>query len=375
MDRGLVEESGTAESTGGRPSGILAFRARAGCLLAVDLGLSSIDVAVTDLAGDLIAQRALSYRYIPDPESTVAQLDQMIRDLLTNTPDLPPRLWGIGVGVPTRIEFRSGHPTDTAIAGWNSYPLPEILTARYGVLTCVDNDVNVMALGELRAGVAHGHEHVIFVKVGTGIGASIIVGGRLYRGALGLAGDVGHIQVSDDPTLVCHCGKFGCLEAVAGGGALARDGELAAREGRSPILQAILLAKGRLEASDVALAAHHVDAVSATLITRAGDTIGRTLAELVNVLNPAQIVIGGGVSGENDLLLASIRRQVYAHARPLATRDLLIQRSTLPGKGGMLGAARLVADALFSAENMMRWLPDGHPAAASTDTTIHTMRA
>jgi len=362
LERGLVEERGTVESTGGRPATILVFRERAGYVLAIDLGLTSIDIAITDLAGGIITHRAEPAIFTTDPQATLDHAHTLIDNVLANTPDLPGQLWGIGMGVPTRVELKSGRSVDTPFfAGWEHYPLRDVLADQYNAPAWVDNDVNIMALGELHAGVARRHDHVIFIKIGTGIGASLIIGGRLYHGAQGLAGDVGHIQVSDDPALVCRCGKFGCLEAVAGGGALARDGEVLARNGQSPMLTDVLTVKGRIEASDIAWAARHGDVVSRQLITEAGRLVGRTLAGLVNIINPSQIVIGGGVSGASDLLLAAIREQVYAHSKPSATRDLLIQRSALPSNGGVIGAASMVANEVFSPDRLMAWLPFGYP--------------
>ena len=124
--------------------------------------------------------------------------------------------------------------------GWDGYPVRERFADRFDAPVWVDNDVNVLALGEWRSGVAAGHDNVVVVKVGTGIGAGIIADGRLHRGAQGAAGDVGHIQVVGRPRVVCRCGNTGCLEALAGGAALARDGEAAAREGRSLRLRAVL---------------------------------------------------------------------------------------------------------------------------------------
>ncbi len=217
-----------------------------------------------------------------------------------------------------------------------------------------------MALGELRAGVARGHDNVVFIKIGTGIGAGVVVRGKLHRGAQGCAGDIGHIQASDDG-IVCRCGNVGCLEAVAGGAALGRDAETAAREGRSPFLATLLAEKGSLEARDVAHAAMHGDTASIELITNAGRLIGGTLAGIVNFFNPSLVVIGGGVAGSGDLLLAAIRQSVYRRSLPLATRELVVKRSMLDGRSGVIGAAAVVADELFAHRQLARWLGAGTP--------------
>jgi glucokinase-like ROK family protein len=246
--------------------------------------------------------------------------------------------------------------------GWDQYPVRDVFGERYDVPVWVDNDVNVMALGEVRAGAGRDEGVVVYVKIGTGIGAGIVIDGKLLRGAQGSAGDVGHIQVRDDPSVVCRCGKIGCLEALAGGGAIARRADEAVRAGRSRVLADLLARNGRLTAADVAVAASHGDPVSLELFNEAGRLVGAMLASVVNLLNPSLIVIGGGVAMSGDGLLASIRHTVYGRSLPLATRDLVIQRGALGHTGGVIGAASMVVDELFSRERLPRWLEAGHPA-------------
>ena len=246
--------------------------------------------------------------------------------------------------------------------GWDGYPVRDRLAARYAAPVWVDNDVNVLTLGEWRAGVAAGHENVVVVKVGTGIGAGIISDGRLHRGAQGSAGDVGHIQVTDDPAVVCRCGNVGCLEALAGGAALARDGEVAARAGRSPRLREALERDGRVTAADVARAASLGDPVAVALLVAAGRRVGLMLASVVNFFNPSLIVVGGGVAQSGETLLGAMRDVVRRRSLPLATRDLDIQRSGLGSEAGIIGAAAMVVDQLFARGTLARWLDAGQPA-------------
>jgi len=234
--------------------------------------------------------------------------------------------------------------------------------AERGVPVWVDNDVNVMALGELTAGCGRGVDDFVFVKIGTGIGAGIVVDGRIHRGAKGSAGDVGHIHVQAGREVTCRCGMSGCLEAFAGGAALARDAEAAAREGRSDFLSALLEEKGFLDAADVAVASKHGDPVGIELITEAGRLIGQMLTGIVNFFNPSLIVIGGGVAGAGDLLLATIRQAIYRRSLPLATRDLTVRRSALHDRAGVIGAATMAANELFAREYLPLWLAAGSPA-------------
>ena len=248
--------------------------------------------------------------------------------------------------------------------GWDGYSVRERFAAR-GVPVWVDNDVNVMALGELTAGCGRGVDDFVFVKIGTGIGAGIVVGGRIHRGAKGSAGDVGHIHVQAGREVICRCGMSGCLEALAGGAALARDAEAAALEGRSAILRALLEEKGYLDAADVAAASKHGDPVSVELITEAGRLIGQMLTGIVNFFNPSLIVIGGGVAGAGDLLLATIRQAIYRRSLPLATRDLVVRRSALDDRAGVIGAATMAANELFAREFLPGWLAAGTPARSA----------
>jgi glucokinase-like ROK family protein len=362
IERGLIEDGEIGESSGGRAPRFLRFKARAGHLLVADLGVTSIDIAIADIAGKVLAHWKEPAQVSDGPEAVLSRVEELFTELLEHTADVPGALWGIGIGLPAPVEFSSGRPVAPPLMpGWDGYPVRDRLSDRFGVPAWVDNDVNVMALGERRAGIAQGHENVVFVKLGTGIGAGIVTGGQLHRGAQGSAGDVGHIQVGDD--VLCRCGNVGCLEALAGGGALARDAEAAAREGRSPALHELLRVNGSLQAADVIRAAGQGDATSAELVANAGRLIGRVLAMMVNIFNPSLVVVGGGLARAGDGLLASIRETVYGRSLPLATRELLIQHSSLEGLGGVIGATTMVVDELFSREQLGGWLYAGNPSA------------
>jgi glucokinase-like ROK family protein len=357
---GLVVEGDVGPSTGGRPPRRIVFRGDAGHLLVADVGATSIDVAVTDLEGRILGHRDEPADVAAGPERCLARIDELFDELITASRDLPGRLWGIGIGVPGPVEFRSGRPVSPPIMpGWDGYPVRERFRDRYGAPVWVDNDVNIMALGEWRSGIAIGHDNVVVVKIGTGIGAGIISNGRIHRGTQGAAGDVGHIQVVDDASIVCRCGNVGCLEALAGGAARARDGEAAAVAGRSERLRAALGQHGRVTAEDVARAASFGDPVAVAMLHAAGHRVGLMLASVVNFFNPSLVVVGGGVAQSGDQLLAAIRETVYRRSLPLATRDLAVQRSSLGALAGVIGASTMVLDQLFSRDSMAGWLADG----------------
>ena len=365
LERGLVVEGDLGPSTGGRPPRQLRFRAEAGHLLVADLGATSIDVALTTIDGRILGHRDEPARIEDGPDAILGRVDELFDSLKRTTPWIPGSLWGIGIGVPGPVEFGTGRPISPPIMpGWDGYPIRTRFARRYGAPVWVDNDVNVLALGEWRAGVAAGHDNVVVVKLGTGIGAGIISDGRLHRGAQGAAGDVGHVQVVDDPAVVCRCGNIGCLEALAGGAALARDGEAAALAGRSAQLQSALDLRGAISAEDVARAASFGDPLAVHLFAAAGQRVGAMLASIVNFFNPSLIVIGGGVANGPEQLLAGIRETVYRRSLPLATRDLLVRRSSLGGLAGVIGGASMVVDELFARDALARWIEAGDPAAS-----------
>ncbi|MEA2025667.1 MAG: ROK family transcriptional regulator [Chloroflexota bacterium] len=365
LTRGFLAES-VAASTGGRPPRQLEFRADAGHVLVADIGATSIDVAAADATGNILAQLAETADVASGPEVVLGRVEALF-DRLLEEHDAGGELWGLGIGVPGPVEFRTGHPISPPIMpGWEGYPVREYFSDRHGVPAWVDNDVNIMALGEWRAGIAQGHRNFIFVKVGTGIGSGIVSDGLMHRGAQGSAGDIGHIQALGDTDEVCRCGKVGCLEALAGGAAIAREGRALARAGASERLGSILDDRGEVTAREVIRAARVGDAAALELLNRSATLVGQTLAGLANFFNPSLIVIGGGVARAGDAYLATIRQVIYARSTALATRELLVQLSRTGGRAGVIGAASMVLDQLFSEQQLGQWIDHGRPAVTST---------
>ncbi|SFW85400.1 ROK family protein [Amycolatopsis australiensis] len=358
MSAGLVEDGELGASTGGRAPRELRLSAGAGVVLAAELGATSLVAGVTDLAGSLLDRRAERIDVADGPEPVLARARALFDEMRPGAP-----VWGVGLGLPGPVEFATGRPSAPPIMpGWDGYPVRESFAAAYDAPVWVDNEVNTMALGEYRAGVAKDVGDCVYVKLGTGIGAGLISGGRLHRGSQGCAGDIGHTAAREATAVVCRCGNIGCLEALAGGAALARDGEAAAREGRSPALAQRLARTGTVEAEDVAWAASGGDRAAVELLEHAGRLIGEQLAMLVSFFNPSLVVLGGGVAGAGDQLLATIRREIYGRSLPLATRDLRIARAGLGDRAGVVGAAFMVLDELFARDRLADWIDRGSPA-------------
>jgi predicted NBD/HSP70 family sugar kinase len=334
----LLEEGGRGWSTGGRPPTLLRFNSRAGCALAVDLGVTSVDVAVTDLSAQILATVGHPIDIADGPRVVLAEVDRLAQLVLAEAGLAPGDVCVVGVGVPGPVEFSTGRPSHPPIMpGWHDYPIPSAF-GRYECPVYVDNDVNVMALGEM--GIAGSVQDVLVVKVGTGIGCGVIVDGRVYRGAQGSAGDIGHIYVAqpDGRRVLCRCGNENCLEAIAGGGALLRDAVEAGLSVTSTRQVVELAAQG--------------DGLALELVRDAGRTIGTVLAALVNFFNPHRIVMTGGVAQAGAPLLAGIREAVYGRSMPLAARALEITVSDAPDLSGRVGAALMAIDEFLDEESV-----------------------
>jgi glucokinase-like ROK family protein len=341
---GLVQEGGKAASRGGRRSTLVelsSFLHFGG----IDLGATSIRVAIMNAELQVKAQVEEPMEIRRGPEPVLGRAGELIEKLAR---DQGVQLTGVGVGVPGPVRFLDGMPVSPPIMpGWHEYPVRDLLARRFGCPVLVDNDVNVMAVGEHWGGVARSVDNYLFVKIGTGIGCGIMIRGQVYRGIDGCAGDIGHINVDPDGP-VCACGNSGCLEAMFGGAALVRDALAAARSGASPPLAERLAGEQAITPEDVGRCAAEGDPVAIGLIRDGGRRVGLVLAGLVSFFNPSMIVIGGGLAGLGHLLLAEIRGVVYRRSLPLATGNLPIVLSELGPSAGAVGAAVMISDHVFS---------------------------
>jgi glucokinase-like ROK family protein len=341
---GLIAEAGMAASRGGRRSTLVELDPRLR-FAAVDLGASSIDVEVTNGRLEPVAASQEAADIRTGPKTILHRVNELLAKAKSD--GAYQRLDGIGIGVPGPVSFRDGVPVSPPIMpGWDRYPVRELLAREHGCPAVVDNDVNIMAIGERHGGVAHSVDDFLFVKIGTGIGCGIHLAGAVYRGVDGCAGDIGHIQV-DSHGPICSCGNAGCLEALFSGAALARDALAAARTGESPALAERLANNGSLGARDVADGAAEGDVVCIRLIRDGGRRVGGVLATLVSFANPSMIVIGGGLAQLGHILLAEIRSIVYRRSLPLATGNLPVVLSELGPRAGVSGAAVLASDTAF----------------------------
>ncbi len=329
----VVELAEAAPSTGGRPPSLLGFNADAGLVLVADLGATHSRVAVSNLLAEPIAETSAEIDIDLGPSEVLAWVEESFDFLLSEIRRPAADVRGIGIGLPGPVDFARGMAVNPPImAGWHLYEVATHFRESYQVPVLVDNDVNIMALGEYWV-MEPKVEDFVFIKVGTGIGSGLILGGSLHRGAKGAAGDIGHVRATNDEAH-CRCGNNGCLEATAGGAAIAaalREGGIEAADGRDVVE---LVEKGDREAT--------------RSLRAAGRLIGQVLASTVNLLNPALIMVGGDLARAESQLLDGIREVVYQRSTSLSTTDLQITASSLGDRAGITGAAAMVIEHIFA---------------------------
>ncbi|MFF2652637.1 ROK family protein [Streptomyces sp. NPDC058045] len=343
LTAGLLVPAPEDARTRGRPAGRFVVNRDKGVLLVADIGATGLRTALCDLAGEVRAEREAASDVTAGPADVLALVDAHFAELLAQAGRTEADVLGIGIDVPGPVDFATGRVVSPPImTGWDRYDIPGNLAPRYGCPVLVDKDVNAMAYGELRLRYPD-VEHLLMVKIGTGVGTGVIAGGKVHRGADGAAGDVGHIQVTvddvEEPPL-CRCGNTGCVEAYAGGWALVRDLRAAGYE-ITGVDEAVRLIRSG-------------DLTAVRLARRAARILGGALADAVNMLNPRVIVIGGQLAHTDEQLFAGIREVVYRRSLPLATRRLQIVRSALDPHAAVRGLSQLLVDGIYGSHRVQQ---------------------
>jgi len=349
VEKGYLVEVGEGASQGGRKPRLLRINDRLGYLVGLDIGATSIDAALTDVGGKVYQRRSEPADVRRPADEFLTRCVEIINEMIAAQGSLPEQLLAIGVGVPGPVDFARGVlVAPPLMPDWENFPIREHFQRSFpAAYVVVDNDVNIMAIGEQRAGDGVGVDHFIFIKIGTGIGSGIVSNGKIHRGSVGCAGDIGHICV-DKAGPICRCGNAGCLEAMAAGPAIAEKAMQAARSGASPLLRQLMEANGGgLRPEDVAVACREGDQAALEIIRASGQMIGDVLASLVNFFNPSHIFIGGGIVNFGNHLLVAIRRAVLRRSLPLATTHLSINFSRMGAEAGVTGAVALAREYLF----------------------------
>ena len=321
------DEEGRPTSGGGRPPAMIALDPAAGLALGVDFGKRHLAVALADLAHEVLAEE---WRVMPEDypaDAAIAQAAELVEAVLDQSVDDRGPVLGVGMGLPGPVHLSGVVGSSAILPGWAGTPAAARMSERLGMEAWLGNDANLGALAEATWGAGRDTRTLVYLKLSTGIGAGIVIDGRLFGGAGGTAGEIGHTSL-DETGDICRCGSRGCLETYASGAAIAAL--LSRSLGESLSLEDIL---ARAAAEDPGCRRALADA---------GRHIGAAVADLCNLINPERIVVGGSMAGAGDVLLDPLREAVELRAIPSAAEDVEIVPGELGERAELLGAVALV---------------------------------
>lgn len=376
VDAGLLTHDGSAPSTGGRAPDRWRFRHEAGAVMCMAVHSTTLRLAITDLAGNNLTSQIVDWPITNGPDAT---LDEGARRLRLMAAGIGLPVWCAGVSLIGPINQATGRPVAPPIMpGWDDFDVVGALSDRLGVPVAVDNDVNTMLAGYVyspqrentttasaspspsssaplsvpapsqgEASSAERPSDLLYIQIGTGIGAGIRAGGFIHHGADGAAGDIGHVRVASNDSVPCRCGRAGCLEAVAGGWAVLRDARRAAAEGLSPFLRQRLTTRGELSIDDVVDGVTAGDTECVTLMVRSASAVGDALAMIVSFFNPARVILAGPMPQGCPMFLDVVRRIVTERALGLATDSLEIEVTSAGMDDERRGTAVMAVWGLF----------------------------
>jgi predicted NBD/HSP70 family sugar kinase len=328
----LIREGAAERPTGGRRPKRLEFNIQHSHVMAATVDTTHSRTAVTDLSGRILASSNIDLAIVDGPARVLDAIGASFAGLLQSAGLQASSISGIGISVPGPVDPHGGRPSQPPIMpGWDAYPIAEHIGELYPVPVLVENDANASALGEHSVGYPDCRA-LALVKVSTGIGVGIVIGGHVYQGIDGGAGDIGHVRLTDHSEAPCQCGARGCLAAVASGRAVARSLTGLGIEAASGRDVGVLLAAGDIEAM--------------RLTQEAGRLIGKVMATVVCLLNPGVLLIGGALASAP--LISGVRETLYPLSLPRATRHLDVQLASLGEDAGVVGMTRMVVDRVFS---------------------------
>lgn len=311
-------------------------------VLAIDVGGTKIAFSLVSQAGEVVSRIYLPTQASLGPKSGIARMLKVVKKLLQKTGLEISNLAGVSIAIAGIVDTKRGMLTYSPnLPGWHNIPLREIFARELDTKIYIINDASAAALGEYHFGAGKGYENIIYITISTGIGGGIIIGGCLYEGTNGCAGEIGHMIVdSNGPE--CNCGNHGCLEALSSGTAITRDVVNKIKQGNpSSVLKLAKNSMENIDARIIAEAAKKGDIIALNAIRQASYYLGLGLINLIHIFNPQLIVIGGGVSSIGNLYLLPAKKLVRERAFALPAKNVRIVRAKLGKNSGVIGAACL----------------------------------
>jgi len=337
LDTGVIREAESIQIHSGRPPIVLEINPTLGYVIGIDFGATHLNLLLADLSARILQELEIEFNIQTGPDAGIAEADRRVRELLDRAGLALEDILAIGMGVPGPIVSEAGMVLAPPIMpGWDRFPIRDTLEKLWGVPVSLNNDAELGALGEWAAGAGRGEANLAYIKVGTGIGAGLLLDGHIYRGVTGSAGEIGHLTI-DENGPICTCGNHGCLEAIAGGRAIALQAQEVVRKGKRTQMADVKPVES-LSAREVAAAASRGDLPAQQILAKAGTHIGIAIAGLINLFNPSMIVVGGGVARTGDLLLEPMRQAVQTRSMPASARVVRITTAMLGKRSSGMGA-------------------------------------
>jgi glucokinase-like ROK family protein len=341
MEEGLIYEKEAGDSTGGRPPILLALNQDAAYVIGLKLAEDHISAALTDIEATVVDTLTVPVTGMRDVERAVAALGAAVEQVLAAASLSRERIMGVGIGLAGVIDAERGVCRYSPILHWRNVPLQRLVEEQTGIPVCIDNDVNTLAMAEKWFGAGQGVDDFLVVTIGRGVGLGIVAHGRFYRGSRGGGGEFGH-TVIDPQGPWCDCGKRGCLEAYVADPALVRAAHAVAKRGQLREVQ-----RDALTVEEITRRAQAGDETLQELFQQAGETLGVGIANLINVFNPALIILGGEGVRAGKLLVGPLRDAVAQHAFDSLLDDTEIVVQEWGDEAWAWGAASLVLQEIY----------------------------
>jgi glucokinase-like ROK family protein len=336
ISNGMILNTESRLTASGRPPVALEINPDQGLVAAVDMGAMHLSVALGDFSARIMEEIEVPFRVDRGPKESLQEADKILREFLHKRGLSTTHLAAIGVGVPGPVIADQGMVMAPPIMpGWDRFPIRGTLESQWGTAVILNNDAELGALGEWAYGAGRGERNLAFIKVGSGIGAGLIINQQIYGGTTGSAGEIGHLTIDENGPL-CTCGNHGCLEAFAGGHAIAAQARTLVASGKRTLLSEKSL--DSITARDVAEAARRGDLIAQEIIQKSGTFVGIAIAGLIKLFNPSTVIIGGGVAQVGDLLTGPIRQAVRERSLRASEHSVRITTAMLGRRSSLIGA-------------------------------------
>lgn len=341
---GFLNSYGKLETSGGRHPNLYGLNPASGYFVGVDIKMHSLNIGVIDFNGELVESRTgIPYTF----ENTIAGLDTLcacVKEFVDSLDVEKTKILNINVNVSGRVNPESGY--SYSWFNFGEEPLAQIMTKKIGYKVSIDNDTRAMTYGEFLKGDFGTKKHILFVNVSWGLGLGIIIGGNIYSGKSGFAGEFGHTPAYDNE-IICHCGKKGCLETEASGRAMHRKLLERIENGESSIMSDALKNNPDISLETIIDAVNKEDMLCIDIVEGIGYELGKHIAGLINIFNPELVIVGGILSLTGDYLIQPVRTAIRKHSLNLVNKDTIVAASQLKERAGMVGACMLARSRIF----------------------------